>query len=63
MQEEKTSPLVATVPRINLNVPRFDQSTFSGRMKHFFETANPLNIFATNQKLAEAAEIVKRYKM
>lgn len=49
-------------PRINLNEPRYDQSTFNGRAKHFFITTNPLNIFATSRQLEEAKDIVEKYR-
>lgn len=49
-------------PRINLDEPRYDQSTFSGRAKHFFITTNPLNLLATGRKLDHAKSIVERYR-
>lgn len=48
--------------RINLDEPRYDQSTYIGRAKHFFITTNPLNVFATSKQLDEAKEIVERYR-
>jgi sideroflexin-1/3 len=54
---------VTTQPtRINLNNPRYDQSTFEGRAKHFFITTNPLNCLATEQQLLEAKRIVDEYR-
>ncbi|WAR22200.1 SFXN1-like protein [Mya arenaria] len=50
-----------TSTRINLDEPRYDQSTFSGRAKHFVITTNPFNIFATSKQLDEAKSIVERY--
>ncbi|XP_053407857.1 sideroflexin-1-like [Mercenaria mercenaria] len=49
-------------PHINLDEPRYDQSTFMGRAKHFFITTNPLNVLATGKQLDEAKDIVERYK-
>ena len=48
--------------RIDLDKPRYDQSTYMGRAKHFFQTANPLNVFASNAKLEAAARLVKEYR-
>ena len=47
---------------INLNAPRYDQNTYTGRAKHFFVTTNPLNILASNQKLEESKELVENYR-
>lgn len=50
-----------TFPLVDLSRPRYDQSTFGGRLKYFFETANPLNIFASNRRLEEARKLVIQY--
>ena len=47
---------------INLDEPRYDQSTYTGRAKHFFVTTNPLNILASNKALDEAKSIVENYR-
>lgn len=51
-----------TTKRININNPRYDQSTFEGRAKHFFITTNPLNCLATDEQLNEAKRIVDEYR-
>lgn len=48
--------------RINLDKPRYSQDTYMGRAKHFFQTTNPLNIFASNSQLQTAATLVKQYR-
>ena len=48
--------------RINLDAPRWDQSTYLGRAKHFFSTANPLNVFCSSQQLEHARDTVMKYK-
>ena len=49
--------------KINLEEPRYDQSTFMGRAKHFFFTTNPLNVLATGAQLDEAKSVVEKYKL
>ena len=48
--------------RINLDVPRYDQSTYEGRAKHFFIVTNPLNLFCGSKKLEEAKDIVHKIR-
>ncbi|ELT98842.1 hypothetical protein CAPTEDRAFT_145479 [Capitella teleta] len=48
--------------RINLNEPRFDQGTYTGRAKHFFNTTNPLNLFASGADLEKAKLLVNQYR-
>jgi len=49
-------------PRINLDSPRYDQSTYWGRAKHFFLTTNPLNLLASPAQMEAAVETVQKYK-
>ncbi len=60
--ESITSQSMVNLAHIDLSKPRYDQSSYKGRVKHFFETANPLTIFASNRKLAQAAQLVKTHK-
>lgn len=48
--------------RLNLDEPRYDQSTFEGRAKYFFSTTNPLNVLASNEELEKAKFIVESVK-
>ena len=49
-------------PKINLDSPRYDQSTYWGRAKHFFITTNPLNLLASPAQMEAAKLTVERYK-
>jgi len=49
-------------PRINIDEPRYDQSTYWGRAKHFFITTNPLNVGKSSEELESARDIVTRYR-
>jgi len=49
-------------PKINLDAPRYDQSTYWGRARHFFITTNPLNLMSSPGQLAEAKDKVDRYR-
>ena len=46
------------VVRPNITKPRYDQSTYWGRARHFFFVTSPLNVFATEAQLDEAQRIV-----
>ena len=48
--------------RINLDSPRWDQSTYAGRARHFISITNPLNVFATAAELDAARDVVSRYR-
>uniref|UniRef100_A0A1B6MGQ3 Sidoreflexin n=1 Tax=Graphocephala atropunctata TaxID=36148 RepID=A0A1B6MGQ3_9HEMI len=50
------------LPRVNLDEPRWDQSTYIGRAKYFFTTVNPLNVFASSKTLDDSKSIVLKYK-
>ncbi|XP_013165625.1 PREDICTED: sideroflexin-1 isoform X1 [Papilio xuthus] len=47
---------------IDLDKPRYDQSTYTGRAKHFLRLTNPLNVFASDKDLDEAKKIVNEYR-
>ena len=48
--------------QIDLSSPKWDQSTYIGRAKHFFKAANPLNVFASSAELQTAKDIVEQHK-
>ena len=49
-------------PKINLDSPRYDQSTYWGRAKHFFITTNPLNLLCSPAQMEAAKLTVEKYK-
>lgn len=48
--------------RVNIDEPRWDQSTYWGRARHFFTVTNPANLLCTNHELNDARDIVVRYR-
>jgi len=48
--------------RLNLDRPRWDQSSYWGRAKYFFYSTNPLNLLCSTQELDAAKDVVHRYK-
>lgn len=60
--KDPKSKCICLPKKINLDEPRYDQETYTGRAKHFFLTTNPLNLFVSNTKLEEAKCLVQTYK-
>ena len=48
--------------RIDISQPRYDQTTYSGRAKHFFAVTNPINLLCNSAELDKAKDIVRRLK-
>lgn len=55
-------PKPGSLPVVDLSKPRYDQTTYIGRAKHFFETVNPKNVFVSGRRLEEAAKLIRAYK-
>ena len=62
IQESKEAINVFQKPRIDLSKPRWSQETFIGRFKHFLQTTDPRNIFASEKELDAAKQLVQSYK-
>ena len=48
--------------RIDLTKPKWDQSTFSGRLKYFFWVTDPRSSVVSTKELNEAKNLVELYK-
>lgn len=47
---------------VDLTKPKYDQSTYINRAKHFFLLTNPLNLLASGSDLDNAKRIISEYK-
>lgn len=47
---------------VDLTKPKYDQSTYLNRAKHFFLLTNPLNLLASDHDLDNAKRILSEYK-
>ncbi|CAH0697111.1 unnamed protein product [Spodoptera exigua] len=47
---------------IDLSKPKWDQSTYMGRVKHFLLITNPLNCLASDEDLDMAKRVVEEYR-
>lgn len=46
----------------DLDKPLYDQSTYTGRAKHFLRLTNPINVFASEAELDRAKQIVDEFR-
>jgi hypothetical protein len=44
--------------KVDISKGRYDLSTFSGRLQHFYTTTSPLTLLASSEKLKESQEYV-----
>ncbi|XP_059169123.1 sideroflexin-5-like [Physella acuta] len=49
-------------PPFQLNKPRFDQSTFNGRLRHFLDIIDPRTLFTSSTELSNAVKLLEDYK-
>ena len=60
MSEERDQSTGRVV--LDLTKPRYDQATFVGRAKHFFQVTDPRNLLVPSDQLEKANQIVIKYK-
>ena len=48
------------VPVDNIDVPRWDQDHFTGRLKHFWRITNPLLLLKPRREFDDAAKLVEQ---
>eukprot|EP01135_Chromosphaera_perkinsii_P004777 Nk52_evm8s296 gene=Nk52_evmTU8s296 len=48
--------------KIDLDSPRYDQSTYYGRVRHFMDVTDVRNIFSTPNQLKNAVKLIDDYK-
>ncbi|XP_078587395.1 sideroflexin-5-like isoform X1 [Branchiostoma floridae x Branchiostoma japonicum] len=49
-------------PTFRLGKPRFDQSTFFGRYRHFLDVIDPRTLFTTKAGLVQASQLLEDYR-
>jgi len=49
-------------PPFVLGRPRFDQSNFSGRLRHFLDVIDPQTLFTSKEKLQYSIELLDKFK-
>jgi hypothetical protein len=47
---------------VDLSRPRYDQSKFLGRYRHFRETASVFNAFASKGEIEDAERLIGQYR-
>ncbi|GFO14752.1 sideroflexin [Plakobranchus ocellatus] len=53
---------VTEYPPFQLNKPRFDQSSFNGRLRHFLDIIDPRTLLTTSKQLEDAVSLLHDYK-
>ncbi|KAJ3044238.1 hypothetical protein HDV00_002916 [Rhizophlyctis rosea] len=57
-----TQPTENTIDIGRARMPRYDQSTYWGRLKHFSEVTDPRNLFTTTSQQEAAKVLVEQYR-
>ncbi|XP_074640676.1 sideroflexin-5-like [Tubulanus polymorphus] len=50
-------------PEFVLNTSRFDQRSFSGRLRHFMDITDPRTLFTSKAKLKESIDLIEAFKL
>ena len=51
-----------SIKDFNIDQPRWCQTTFMGRLNHYFNITNPINALASETTLNEAKELVLKHR-
>jgi hypothetical protein len=52
---------MSSVPKFQLDQPRFDQSTFSGRLQHFMQVIDPRTLLVSDDQLQQANNLLQDF--
>ena len=47
---------------VDLSQPRYDQTTYWGRARHYFDTTNPLNLLVPTRRLEEYRLLLQQHQ-
>ena len=61
-QSDMGQTLSQPPPPFSLTAPRYDQSTFLGRVRHFQEVTDPRSLLVSDDELANALNLLELYK-
>ena len=51
-----------TPTKIDLSKPRYDQSSYTGRIQHFLDVIDPFTLFTSDTQLKHALTLIDKYK-
>ena len=60
--KDPATEIQSPFPGFNIDKPLWDQSTISGRLKHFFWLTDPRTIITPTRKLYDARKLVENYR-
>ncbi len=61
-ETQVVSDISKSSTRLDLSIPRWDQSTFIGRFKHFLNITDMRLSVCSDKDLEDAKELVTKYK-
>jgi len=54
---------MSSLPEFSLTQPKYDQNTFSGRLRHFLSVTDFRNLFYSSQQILEAKDKLEKFKL
>ncbi|XP_048464674.1 sideroflexin-2 isoform X2 [Rhincodon typus] len=61
-ESAKMSESTVDLTKFNIDAPRWDQTTFVGRLKHFFNITDPRTVLMSNATLDKAKDLVDSFR-